>query len=513
MKGLIVFPLIFSSIISLWAQPTFNVRTRLGFPAATFSGVIATDSCYFITGIIADTVPPFRTGALFAKFDLEGNPTLVKTLSSTTHTYETWRPTLLEAPDGLWVSGYAFMPDMRGILMHYNQEGDTLEVFPFFNYYYPAKTFISPQGMAIADDKFVIASSIESVSLGVNISLVCMDKSGHIWWNKSLGGNLYEAAGCIFSSYNGNYILGGWLTNANTVFQNYICRTLLYEIDTLGQVVWQFLSPSNQLIGAPYGLYQEPDGSIVVATSKGWEDSTNPHYHALRWHNYIFKLDADRQFDWGWELHSPFYSRDTDFNKLIACNDGSGYVAAGLSTIGTTPTNGIYWGRVSKVSPQGDSIWDRHYAFPISTDFPFHELYDIKETPDGGFILCGQSVNNYADSFPQQGWLLRLDAQGCLVPGCGLVPVEEAASQEPPAMLLYPNPASDWLSVHLGEAGAEGQLRIVDIQGRHVLNFEAPLGNTTYVLSLTGLPPGIYTLQWLSAGRLVRAEQLVVAHQ
>ncbi|MBK8705892.1 MAG: T9SS type A sorting domain-containing protein [Saprospiraceae bacterium] len=513
MKGLIVFTLIFSSITSLWAQPTFNIRTRLGFPAATFSSVIATDSCYFVTGIIADTVPPYRTGALFAKFDLDGNPTLVKTLTSTTNTYATWRPTLLETQDGLWVSGYAFMPDMRGILIHYNQDGDTLDVFPFFNYYYPAKTFISPQGMAITADKFVVASDIESIGLRANISLVCMDKSGAISWNYSLGGNLYDWAGSIITSINNNYLVGGRKTNSGIVFQNYISQTWLFEIDTLGQMLWQYLSPLDSLLGKAKGLYQEHDGSIVVATSKGWEDPTHPTYHALRWHNYIFKLDADRQFDWGWELHSPFYSSDTDFNKLIACNDGSGYVAAGLATIGTSPTNGIYWGRVSKVSPQGDSIWDRHYAFPIGTDFPFHELYDIKETPDGGFILCGQSVNNYADSFPQQGWLLKLDAQGCLVPGCGLVPVEEAASQELPAMLLYPNPASDWLSVHLGEAGAEGQLRIVDMQGHLVLNFEAPLGNTTYVLPLTGLPPGIYTLQWLRAGRLVRAEQLVVAHK
>jgi hypothetical protein len=513
MKWLIIFVLIISSIISLSAQPTFTVRTRFSYPAAVFTSVLASDSCYFVTGVVADTLPPYRVGALFAKFDLEGNPTLVKTLTSNTHTYETWRPTLLEAQDGLWVSGQQNVVDNKGLLIHYNHQGDTIAVFPFYNVYHPNENFIFPWGLATSFNDFVVASNITTPNGYSNISLTRIDRGGHIIWNNSYGSNIMDGGGRIISSQNGNCIVGGIKMNTGIVFQNFISQTWLFEIDTLGQMLWQYLSPLDSLLGTANGLYQEPDGSIVVATAKGWEDSTNPHYHALRWHNYIFKLDADRQFDWGWELYSPFFTTQTDFNKLIACTDGSGYVAVGLSGIGTTPTNGIYWGRVSKVSPQGDSIWDRHYAFPIGTDFPFHELYDIKETPDGGFILCGESFDFYADSFPQQGWLLKLDAQGCLVPGCGLVPVEEAASQEPPAMLLYPNPASDWLSVHLGEAGAEGQLRIVDMQGRLVLNFEAPLGNTTYVLPLTGLPPGIYTLQWLSAGRLVRAEQLVVAHK
>jgi hypothetical protein len=63
--------------------------------------------------------------------------------------------------------------------------------------------------------------------------------------------------------------------------------------------------------------------------------------------------------------------------------------------------------------------------------------------------------------------------------------------------------------VHLGEAGAEGQLRIVDIQGRHVLNFEAPLGNTTYVLPIYQLPPGSYMAQWLTQGKVLRTQVFV----
>ena len=62
----------FISFHSIGAQNTFNKRLHFNFPAAVLTSIVSTDSCYYATGIIADSIPPYNTGNIFVKFDLTG---------------------------------------------------------------------------------------------------------------------------------------------------------------------------------------------------------------------------------------------------------------------------------------------------------------------------------------------------------------------------------------------------------------------------------------------------------
>jgi|GEM_PF-5570493 len=55
------------------AQNTFNQKYHFNTLATYLTSIVVNDSCYYATGIYADTVPNLQVGSVFIKFDLEGN--------------------------------------------------------------------------------------------------------------------------------------------------------------------------------------------------------------------------------------------------------------------------------------------------------------------------------------------------------------------------------------------------------------------------------------------------------
>ncbi|MAT54932.1 MAG: hypothetical protein CMN32_10675, partial [Saprospirales bacterium] len=110
-------------------------------------------------------------------------------------------------------------------------------------------------------------------------------------------------------------------------------------------------------------------------------------------------------------------------------------------------------------------------------------------------------------------WLMKLDSFGCLVPGCQLIDATEEA-QEQGTLLLYPNPARDYLNFFYrpapGQNSRQLSFRIFDASGRELQRFEAQSGETTYIVPLWHWPPGVYFLQLLHDGVPVRTARFVV---
>ena len=75
---------------------------------------------------------------------------------------------------------------------------------------------------------------------------------------------------------------------------------------------------------------------------------------------------------------------------------------------------------------------------------------------------------------------------------------------------VYPNPASRILYVNLGEHAREkGNLRIIDLSGRTVLEQEVQPGYAVHRLEVSPLPEGIYMVCWIESGFLRGRAKLV----
>ncbi len=153
MKPHSIIILLVASVYSnyLFAQTTFSKRMHLGFPAAVFTSIESNDSCYYVTGIIADSIFPYRTGIIFSRFDLEGNLVFAKTLVDSIKTYESWENTLTPLPDGnFFLSGFSSYE--KGLLIKFTPQGDTLFVKKYLSPYFQENPWFVTRDFVLMPD-------------------------------------------------------------------------------------------------------------------------------------------------------------------------------------------------------------------------------------------------------------------------------------------------------------------------------------------------------------------------
>ncbi|MFO7671731.1 MAG: T9SS type A sorting domain-containing protein [Bacteroidales bacterium] len=76
---------------------------------------------------------------------------------------------------------------------------------------------------------------------------------------------------------------------------------------------------------------------------------------------------------------------------------------------------------------------------------------------------------------------------------------------------VYPNPASQFVNVNLGErATREGRLEITDLSGRVVMKSEVLPGYAINQLQVSSLPQGIYVICWIEEGKLKGRNKIIL---
>ncbi len=82
-------------------------------------------------------------------------------------------------------------------------------------------------------------------------------------------------------------------------------------------------------------------------------------------------------------------------------------------------------------------------------------------------------------------------------PGVGM----PARRSDPGSLWVFPNPAREHIYVNFGaESGAEGELRIVDLAGRSVMQSKVLPGATLQRLEISHLSRGLYMIYWVEQG-------------
>ncbi len=515
MKNSLLLLLLLLAAATLKGQDTFNRQVSLGFPFQTITSVLPTDSCYYATGVIIDTSESFAIGNIFLKFDLEGEVEYFKKISDPQKYYETWSGDLTPTPDGgFFEIGEALDSIVRGVVIKYDGDGDTLFTREFTNPMYPAEDFITsadivPDGNGNYYMLCGIDVSVDPAPADGNIYLLRIDPDGNILEEYIYGDGSRQIPRSLLLENDGGVVIGSNKDNTNTASQNYFSRTHLFKVDTLGNVEWEYLSPTGNLYDRANDMIRAYGGGIVVATGKGIEHYVVAGANSLRWFPYMFKLDADQNFVWGREFRGTRHTTVGSIVKIVPATDESGYV--GISQILEDVSSGeeVLGSWVVKASLTGDSVWARYYSFLDGVKSE-PKPYDLKNTPDGGYIICGRT---WPDSVSQnRAWLMKLDQHGCLVPGCHLLDDVDEAAEMPIGLAIYPNPTSDFLNFQLrgSPLSKEGVFRIVDAKGRLVKTYRSETrSGDTYVVPVFDWPVGIYFLQYLLDGQLIVSEKFI----
>ncbi|MFN7953749.1 MAG: hypothetical protein U0610_18625 [bacterium] len=235
------------------------------------------------------------------------------------------------------------------------------------------------------DHGYVVAGQSNSFSQAQRSIdyLVKTNASGELEWQNNAYGGDFAVAFAVAQLSDGGYLLAG-----NSLLNTTVGRAYLVRVDSIGELVWAHDYPQALEFDS---VRETADGNIVVAGVAGISGSTE--YDA-----YLAKLDSNGAVVW----ERQFGAAGRDWARSIRQTSDGGFVLAG---IGLTVNAALL-----KVDADGNLTWRKTYIYsnPLVV-FYKHTLYDVRETPDGGFAAAGW-VENFASE--RQGWVLRTDAQG-----------------------------------------------------------------------------------------------------
>jgi hypothetical protein len=507
----------------IFAQITFNHRQNLGFQAFGYSSVEPVGSGYFLTALGATSLQyQGRTQAIFASADSSGQILWHRSIigEGGIRHIGAFQANLTKKNDYSFITaGTEFGYGDKACLFNYNSNGDTIWLRKFYS---PNDTgnFIRGDGLCFADDGgYYIGSSIQpSTDLDSKILLTKTDSLGNEEWYRTYGSSslYYREEWPVLRNIGGQIIMIArkwkwiWATTSN-----YEMMHQIWWIDSLGNIeniyttttIKPGTSNTRWLLGVPKDIIKTKDGGWLVSTGIGTELQTAPP-HPVLFDSYIYKLDSNLNFVWDRQILGETPTYELSFIKTIEKEDSS------LMAFGMVVEQSIAKGIAVKLSPQGDSLWGRTF-YTIGAAGDEHILYDCKPTSDGGYVLCGQVIA-ISGATPQQGWLLKLDSMGCLVPGCHITEVENIAGQEEKIDIkVYPNPVrlGEYLNFYIPKIQVSSplQVHLYNIEGQLLQNHSLPSDDATYMLPTEGMTAGTYILQVLDeGGRILGVKQFAI---
>ncbi len=145
-------------------------------------------------------------------------------------------------------------------------------------------------------------------------------------------------------------------------------------------------------------------------------------------------------------------------------------------------------GIIIKVNSNGDSLWCRTFDnFPNNATCG-ETFFDVKQTNDGGFIMCGAPL--FAPTPQSQTWVVKTDSLG-LAPGAITVGynADDKINATNFDVLVYPNPFNNVFNVK-SNANLNTEVVIKTIEGKLILQQTLNDFNTT--INLNDYAQGIY---------------------
>lgn len=323
--------------------------------------------------------------------------------------------------------------------------------------------------------------------------LIRTDAEGNELWRSVFGENGYHDLlyGGTVMPDSGFFLVGGQNTN-------FSCRSGWFaRLNSSGEVAWTdtYTAPGtcdNQFNAV---IHRSAGGYVLTGTCYLDPD--------VKQDLLTLGLNESGETQWATRLRSRsgFWNTGMD---LLEHPNGNIFISGTLSLSDT-----VSKGSVACLSAQGDSLWQYAYSCAdTAIQGGYMRLSSIILDHDGNSIICAGIAPAFADAPATNTdvWLMRIQPDGCLIPGCGLIMgITEQVIGLSDAISVQPNPAHGhaWVHVSIPEAQrSKGALAltITSSDGRSMKNEQLPaLAMQDHDVDLSALPSGLYYVH-LSAG-------------
>lgn len=514
-----------------FAQPVLNERYQIDDATnAIFGSVIATDSCYYIGGMHTSSPSISESKGSFIKLSFDGTIINLSTIDKDTMGIDMWQGNnLIETLDGKFVC----MAQTKGensyigfTLVKISPSGDTIWTRYFYDFFLENEEFgIRPSKlMQDIDSSYYGLLAVQRLSdLEGGTVFYRLDKNGNLMYSNTFYQtgfyNPLKPGGLVKTS-DTTFLISTTMSHSDFDPEDTRYFTKLIEVDTLGDFIAEHIIYEDSLALDCNGLIQTEDGGFLYCGRKGYYDIEDD---VIAYKPQVVKLNSNFELDWSKEFGNYRIAFDrAGMTKILAIND-SEFVAVG-NTYGKSDFSGC----LIKFNNSGDKIWERYYVkvphYEGETNWASHELYDVEQTVDGGFVMVGQAVNYHENPEPygQMGWLVKTNPYGCIVPGCqfGDIPADAEPKDtsimnpplpEEPITMLYPNPATESIFYyHHQDSFNFGTVYIYNSAGQRVHKWDIKVNDITYEIDISDFAAGQYILQVLDAdGKLIEVERFV----
>jgi uncharacterized delta-60 repeat protein len=232
-----------------------------------------------------------------------------------------------------------------------------------------------------------------------------------IQWQKCLGGTAYDWAYSIQLTPDGGYIMAGYTqsTNGDVTGNHGNDDAWVVKLSSTGSLQWQKCL-GGTAHDCAYSIQPTPDGGYIVAgeTQSNDGDVTGNHGWSDAW---VAKLSSTGSLQWQKALGGTNYDRA---NSIQLTQDG-GYIIAGSSNSTNGDVSGNLGGDVwvVKLSSTGSLQWQKCLGGTSIED-----ANSIQLTPDGGYIVAGYTLSTNGGVTGNHGnndaWVVKLSSTGSL---------------------------------------------------------------------------------------------------
>ncbi|MDX1699445.1 MAG: hypothetical protein R3250_02445, partial [Melioribacteraceae bacterium] len=220
--------------------------------------------------------------------------------------------------------------------------------------------------------------------------LVKLDFNGNSIWQKFYGSAGVGGIRGIDKTNDGGFVITGYKNSPETSeFSGFVFIVddgdgFVMKIDSEGNPIWE------ESIDAPQGtkIRSIEDGYAISSCVWEWNQSSGDHQDFC-----LLKLDNEGNTIWrkvyGGESHDHLYDFDLTY-------DG-GFILGG-HTLSYGVENWDYL--MIKVDNEGNEEWYKTFGQPRGYDAAYihDESYGVRQTPEGGYIICGGTGDEYSYS-------------------------------------------------------------------------------------------------------------------
>jgi hypothetical protein len=334
------------------------------------------------------------------------------------------------------------------------------------------------------------------------IWLLKTDSLGNKLWERFYGeGNEYFQGHSVVQTADGGYVIGA---AKFTIGFPGTLDPLIIKTDSLGNEEWRINPGKSGVDDNKVMVALASDGNIIAGTNYGTEQSGDNRWAVVK----IMKITPGGTVLWNKNYLEPQY--DNFLLNTIVLNNSNILVNGARNTHSQGEEYPWKMGWILCTDSAGNELWYKEYAL-LTGHNSFNDLYDVRETQDGGLIGVGKVDPVVPDTGTADIWVMKMDSMGCLFAGCDTTVIVEETTNSKERFKLYPNPSIMSFIVELPVPSEKKCLfSVYNMYGILAEKTAIPSGTKKIKVKVSTWPEGVYLGVLSSKGKILSSKRFVV---